>query len=98
MSGGLGGGSFADGGHALGIEGQLAPVIAGLTQVCDPCLKVGDDHFEMMAVGAFRFSLAGGDGEGVAEDGHRAGHRPKAGSLVGFRNRYESGALWLPRG
>jgi hypothetical protein len=52
----------------------------------------------MTAVGALRFCLAGGDGEGVAEDGHRAGHRPKAGSLVGFRNRYEGGALWLPRG
>jgi hypothetical protein len=84
MSGGLSGGAFADGGHALGVEGQLAPVIARLTQVFDPCLKVGDDHFEMMAVGALRFWLAGGDGEGVAEDGHRARHRPKAGSLVAF--------------
>jgi hypothetical protein len=91
MSGGFGG-------YAFGVEGQLAPVIARLTQVFDPCLKVGDDHFEMMAVGAFRSWLAGGDGEGVAEDGHRTGRRPKAGSLVGFRNRHEGGALWLPRG
>src|SRR5262245_15999053 len=98
MSGGFGGGTFADGSYALGVEGQLAPVIARLTQVFDPCLKVGNDHFEMTAVGALRFCLAGGDGEGVAEDGHRAGHRPKAGSLVGFRSRYEGGALWLPRG
>jgi hypothetical protein len=52
----------------------------------------------MTAVGASRSWLAGSDGEGVAEDGHRAGHRPKAGSLVGFRSRYEGGALWLPRG
>jgi hypothetical protein len=52
----------------------------------------------MTAVGAVRFWLAGSDGEDVAEDGHRAGHRPKAGSLVGFRNRYEGGALWLPCG
>jgi hypothetical protein len=98
MSGGFGGGSFGDGGDAFGVESQLAPVIARLTQVCDPRLKVGDDHFEMTAVGAFRSCLAGSDGEGVAEDGHRAGHRPKAGSLVGFRSRYEGGALWLPRG
>jgi hypothetical protein len=98
MSGGFGGGSFGDRGYALGVEGQLAPMIARLTQVRDPCVKVGDDHFEMTAVGAFRSCLAGGDGEGVAEDGHRARHRPKAGSLVGFRNRYEGGALWLPRG
>jgi hypothetical protein len=98
MSGGFGGGSFGAGGYALGVKGQLAPVIARLTQVFDPCVKVGDDHFEMTAVSAFRFSVAGGDGEDVAEDGHRASHRPKAGSLVGFRNRYEGGALWLPRG
>ena len=98
MSGGFGGGSFAGRGDALRVEGQLAPVIARLAQVCDPCVKVGDDHFEMTAVGAFRSCLAGGDGEGVAEDGHRARHRPKAGSLVGFRNRYEGAALWLPRG
>jgi hypothetical protein len=98
MSGGFGGGSFADRGYAFGVEGQLAPMIARLTQVRDPRVKVGDDHFEMTAVSALRFWLVGGDGEGVAEDGHRARHRPKAGSLVGFRNRYEGGALWLPRG
>ena len=68
MSRGLGGGSFRDGGHAFRVEGQLAPVIARFTQVFDPCLKVGDDHFEMTAVGALRFMLAGGDGEDVAED------------------------------
>ena len=98
MSGGFGGGSLGHRGDALGVEGQLPPVIARLTQVRDPRVKVGDDHFEMTAVGALRCWLAGGDGEGVAEDGHRAGHRPKAGSLVGFRNRYEGAALWLPRG
>jgi hypothetical protein len=35
-------------------------------------LKVGDDYFEMMAISAFRFSLAGGDGMGVGEDRHPA--------------------------
>ena len=45
MSGGFGGGSFDDRGDALGVEGQLAPMIARLTQVLDPCVKVGDDHF-----------------------------------------------------
>ena len=82
MSGGFGDGSFGDGGDALGVEGQLAPVIARLTQVVDPRVKVGDDHFKMTAVGAVRFWLAGSDGEDVAEDGHRAGHRPKAGSSL----------------
>src|SRR5262245_61354831 len=98
MSGRSRGGSFGDRSYALGVEGQLAPVIARFTQVFDPCVKVGDDHFEMTAVGASRPWLAGSDGEGMAEDGHRAGHRPKAGSLVGFRSRYEGGALWLLRG
>jgi hypothetical protein len=42
-------------------------VVARLAQVFDPRLKVGDDYFEIMAISAFRFSLAGGDGMGVID-------------------------------
>src|SRR5262245_2058038 len=50
----------------------------------------------MTAISAFRFWLAGGDGEGVGEDGHPTSHRPnrRAPSLA-FGGRYEGGTVMV---
>jgi hypothetical protein len=45
----------------------------------------------MMAISAFRFWLAGGDGVRVGEDGHAASHRPNRAAPALAKGRYEGG-------